>query len=193
MKNFIKTSINIGAFKITIDSNYVFSHANEFLAITENALNLPNCSIVNYSPLQLLSPNSVVNYNLDLSSNRLVIETTYGKMYFTVMQDEPDDLAKSLINIYQNKNYQVQIDSSILAIIYDISKLVKPDVELLDDKIVCETVDFVTELNLREKTGLEIPLNTIIEYEPATLNIYVDDNKTILVGQFDDFTLYRLI
>jgi len=194
MKEIIKTASKIGAFFITIDDNIMYAYNNDFVLVGPNDF-LPNCSIVNYAPLQILEKDSIKNIDVNYGSNDLVIETNFGKFKFTVMKNEDkNDLLKKIINLYINNVYNHRIDTGILSKVYELTSVMKGlNVNIENDKIICSTIDFESEIYLDAETKLEVPLNTILDFNPEVIDIYADDEHIILIGRYDSYSLFRLV
>jgi hypothetical protein len=192
MKEFIKTATKIGAFFITIDDNIMYAYNNDFVLVGANDF-LPNCSIVNYTPLQILEKDAIKNITVNYDSNELVIETNFGKFKFTIMKNEDkNDLLKKIINLRTDNMYR--IDAGILNKVYELTSVMKGlNVNIENDKIVCSTIDFESEIYLNVETKLEVPLNTILDFDPEVIDIYADDEHTILIGRYDNYSLFKLV
>jgi hypothetical protein len=67
------------------------------------------------------------------------------------------------------------------------------NVNIENDKIVCSTIDFESEIYLDTETKLEVPLNTILDFDPEVIDIYADDEHVILIGRYDSYSLFRLV
>lgn len=193
MKEVIKTATKIGAFFITIDDNIMYAYNNDFVLVGANDF-LPNCSIVNYAPLQIFEKDAI-DITVNYGSNELVIETNFGKFKFTIMKNEDkNDLLKKIINIYSNNIYNHRIDTGILSKVYELNSVMKGlNVNIENDKIVCSTIDFESEIYLDAETNLEVPLNTILDFNPEVIDIYADDEHIILIGRYDSYSLFRLV
>lgn len=194
MQQFVKTATKIGAFFITIDDNIMYAYNNDFVLVGANDF-LPNCSIVNYAPLQILEKGAIKDIEVNYGSNELVIETNFGKFKFTVMKNEDkNDLLKKIINLYTNNIYNHRIDTGILSKLYELISVMKGlSINIENDKIVCSTIDFESEIYLNTETKLEVPLNTILDFNPEIVDIYADDEHIILIGRYDSYSLFRLV